>query len=77
MENKLWLVKFIQKGFEPPLPFGKAKQCVFAANKIEALEKAKSICLVSDYKKPTVASILNPNEKQIKEAQSLDFWLGL
>ena len=65
---KLWIVKFMRRGFEPPMPFGRCKQPVFALNKQQAIEKVKNYDMVSNYYKITASVIQNPTEKQINEA---------
>lgn len=51
-----WLVKFMRRGFEPPMPFGKTRDVIAAKSREEAVAILKSTGWVSpNYSKVTAS----------------------
>lgn len=51
-----WLCKFMRKGFEPPMPFGKTNMVVAANTRTEAIEIMKNSGMVSSQYPKVMAS---------------------
>lgn len=59
-----WLCKFMRRGFEPPMPFGKTRAVIAANTRQEAVEILKASGMVSgDY----------PNVTASKTALEVDY----
>lgn len=44
-----WNVSYMKRGFEPPYPFGKTTETVFADSRLEAIEKVKATGRASSF----------------------------
>jgi hypothetical protein len=55
-----WLCKFMRRGFEPPMPFGKTRHVIAAKTREEAVAILKSTGVVSPNYPKVTASRTDP-----------------